>query len=375
MHKLHIGLIVNPFAGIGGALALKGSDGAEIRTRALNAGATKNALPRTIVALTPLLAHTDAFEIYTAGEDMGESICRQLGLPCHVVYSADALQTEADDTIAATQALLSHDIDILVFAGGDGTARNIVQANPQHTPVVGVPCGCKIHSGVYAITPQAAGEIVVKIINHELVSLMTAEVRDIDEDKFRQGIVTAKYYGELMVPEDLSYIQAVKSGGKEQDELVLIDIADEIREQMDEHEDAYFVMGSGSTVDAVMSELNLQNTLLGVDVVFQGEVIASDVTSAQLLSITQAKPCKLVITAIGGQGHIFGRGNQQLSPDFIERLERSDILIVATKNKLNSLGDKGFISDTGQPALDDKLAGPMSVITGYRDKVLYFVRG
>ncbi|MEM0911073.1 MAG: ATP-NAD kinase family protein [Pseudomonadota bacterium] len=375
MHRLRIGVLVNPYAGIGGALALKGSDGAEIREKALSAGAAKNALPRMSVALSKAVDHADSFEIFTASGEMGEAVCQQLGLPYKVVYTPQVSQTEADDTISAAHALLSHNIELFIFAGGDGTARNIVEADPQQVPVIGVPAGCKIHSGVYAITPQGAGEILVKILNHELVSLMPAEVRDIDENKFREGIVTAKYYGELMVPADLAYIQAVKSGGKEQDELVLIDIADDIKEQMDEEQECCFVMGSGSTVDAIMRELGLENTLLGVDIVLNGKVIAKDVTSQQLMAITQDMPCKLVITAIGGQGHIFGRGNQQLSVDFIKRIQRKDLLIVATKSKLKGLGDGGFIADTGDPALDKDLAGPIGVVTGYRDKVLYFVRG
>jgi len=373
--KLRIGLIVNPFSGIGGALALKGSDGADIRARALNAGARKNAIPRTITALEKICEYSDAFEILTVAGDMGESSCQQLGLACTIVYCANEAQTEAHDTIEATCELLKQKIDILVFAGGDGTARNIFTADLEQIPVLGIPTGCKIHSGVYAITPQAAGDLLVKILKGELVSLMSAEVRDIDEEKFRKGVVVAKYFGEMMVPADLAYIQAVKSGGKEQDELVLLDIADEVKTLMDDNADVYFVMGSGSTVDAVMGELQLNNTLLGIDIVFKGEVLANDVNSEQLKSFTKAKRCKLIITAIGGQGHIFGRGNQQLSPDFIKGLDRSDIIIVATKNKLKALANNGFIADTGDPELDASLAGPISVITGYNDKVLYFVRG
>jgi predicted polyphosphate/ATP-dependent NAD kinase len=245
----------------------------------------------------------------------------------------------------------------------------------RHVPVVGVPAGCKIHSGVYAITPRAAGKVVQQVISGELVSLFDAEVKDIDEQAFRNGQVIARYFGEMQVPEELSYIQAVKMGGKESDELVLSDIAAYVIEMMEEQPERIFVMGSGSTVDFIMHAAGLENTLLGVDLVQNMEVIANDVSAQQLLALTENIPTSLVITLIGGQGHIFGRGNQQLSPEFIKRIGKENIHVVATKNKLTALGQKGLISDTGDEQVNASLSGPISVITGYKDKVLYFVRG
>lgn len=194
---------------------------------------------------------------------------------------------------------------------------------------------------------------------------------DIDESLFRQGIVKAKRFGEMKVPSELRYIQAVKSGGKESDELVLQDIAADVINQM---EDELFIIGSGSTTAFLMEELALENTLLGVDIVHQQALIASDVTEPQLwqyLEDNSENGVKLVITLIGGQGHIFGRGNQQLSPRVIKAIGKENIIIIATKSKLSALQSRPLIADTGDSELDQMLSGFMTVTTGYNDQVLY----
>lgn len=365
-----LGVIVNPFAGIGGALALKGSDGAEIREKALAMGAEKKANEKMAKALSILEALSGQFTVVTASGDMGETVCESLGIPCEVIYTAIAEQTEGEDSERAAKAMVEANVDLLLFAGGDGTARNICSVVGTQVPVLGVPAGCKIHSGVYCVSPSAAGQVVSQMIAGELVSEMDAEVRDIDENAFREGKVIAKHYGEMRVPAELTYVQAVKMGGKEDEALVLDDIAAYVSEIMDDEPDTYFVMGSGSTVGAVMEFLDLDNTLLGVDVVKQGEVVASDVTASELITLTQDKPTKVILTVIGGQGHILGRGNQQLSPAFIRQIGKQNMLVVATKQKLQALNGKPLRLDSSDASLDSELAGAFTVITGYKDKVL-----
>ena len=393
--RFKLGLIINPYAGIGGAQALKGSDGKAVREQALAAGAEQLAMHKTALALNELEGVFDGthdstlddslkldkaqLTIYTAEGDMGASVARACGFEVNIVYSPNHTQTEASDTEQLATALKHADVDLILFAGGDGTARNIYTAIGSSIPVLGIPAGCKIHSGVYAITPRAAGKVLRQVVSGELVSLLEGEVKDINEEKFRQGQVVAQYFGEMLVPEELNYIQAVKMGGKESDELVLNDIAAHIMELMEDYPNDIFIMGSGSTVDAIMQTAGFENTLLGVDIVYKQEVIAKDVSAKQLLATcadykTHDNQIRLVITLIGGQGHIFGRGNQQLSPEFIALLVKENIHIVAAKTKLNALGQKGLIADTGSTKLDRALSGPIPVITGYKDKVLYFVR-
>ncbi len=365
-----LGVVVNPFAGIGGALALKGSDGAEIREKALAMGAEKKANEKMAKALSILEALSGQFTVVTAAGDMGASVCESLGIPFEVIYSPDSEQTEGEDSERAAKAMVEANVDLLLFAGGDGTARNICSVVGTQVPVLGVPAGCKIHSGVYCVSPSAAGQVVSQMIAGELVSEMDAEVRDIDENAFREGKVIAKHYGEMRVPAELTYVQAVKMGGKEDEALVLDDIAAYISEIMDEEPETYFVMGSGSTVGSVMEFLALDNTLLGVDIVKNREVVANDVTAPELLALTQGKPTKVILTVIGGQGHILGRGNQQLSPAFIRQIGKQNMLIVATKQKLQALNGKPLRLDSSDATLDTELAGAFTVITGYKDKVL-----
>ena len=258
---------------------------------------------------------------------------------------------------------------MLLFVGGDGTARNIYTAVGDSFPVLGIPAGVKIHSSVYAVTPGSAGKILESLITNQLVTLMDADVMDIDESLFRQGIVKAKRYGEMQVPASLRYMQAVKMGGQESDELVLADIAADVIKEMD---DQLFVIGSGSTTAFLMEELALDNTLLGVDLVQDQTLLASDVTEKQLLeAISQHRDVKLLSTLIGGQGHVFGRGNQQLSPAVIRAIGQENIMVIATKTKLEALNNRPLIVDTGDCELNKQLSGFIKVTTGYNDYVMY----
>lgn len=368
LRKFRLGLVINPYAGIGGAMALKGSDGADIRQKALAAGAEKKANQRTEAALQVFAQHKDIVQVITAAGEMGQQVAENLGFSTEVIYTPENAPTEAVDTENAVKCLAENGVDLLLFAGGDGTARNVCSVIPESLPALGIPAGVKIHSGVYAITPKAAGRVVEKLIMGELVSLDDAEVMDIDEVAFREGKVRARQYGAMRIPAELHYVQAVKNGGKESEELVLADIAAHVIELM---EDELFIMGSGTTVAAIMEEMGLPNTLLGVDLVQHQELLASDLNANSLLQQIKGQSCKLVITLIGGQGHIFGRGNQQLSPEVIRAVGRENILIVATKTKLQALNGKPLIADTGDDALNAELAGLIPVITGYRDQVLY----
>ncbi|KAA1159016.1 ATP-NAD kinase family protein [Pseudoalteromonas distincta] len=365
-----LGLIVNPVAGLGGTVALKGSDGAHTAAKAIELGAEPKANSRTKAALEVLLPYKERLTIYTVNGDMGEQTAKALGFNVEVVYNTAAITTP-DDTEQAAKILKNSGVDLVLFAGGDGTARNICHAIEDTIPVLGIPAGCKIHSGVYAITPKAAGRVVEMLVKGELVTLADADVMDIDEDAFRQGTVKAKRYGEMQTPSEVRYMQAVKNGGKETDELVLADIAAHVVSQMDE--DTFYIMGSGSTVEAIMEEMGLENTLLGVDLIKDQTLVAQDLTAKQLLELTHDQSTKLVITLIGGQGHIFGRGNQQLSPALIRAIGKENIIVVATKTKLQALNSRPLICDTGDGELDDELTGYIKVTTGFNDHIMYAV--
>ncbi|RQX21635.1 ATP-NAD kinase, partial [Aeromonas caviae] len=178
-----------------------------------------------------------------------------------------------------------------------------------------------------------------------------------------------RHYGQLLVPGDLRYVQAVKQGGRESEELVLADLAAGVVEQMEP--DTLYLMGSGSTVAACMGELGLENTLLGVDLVENGQLIGQDLSAAEILTRICGRRCRLIITLIGGQGHLFGRGNQQLSPDVIRAVGREHIQVLATKAKLAALEGRPLLVDTDDPALNRSLSGYLRITTGYKDQVIY----
>ena len=369
VNRLTVGLVVNPYAGIGGAIALKGSDGADIREKALKAGAERKAMQRAETALKILQNYQKQLDFVTCGGEMGENVLKSLGFSYQTVFNPNTQETSSDDTKQAVKAIIDKNVDILLFAGGDGTARDVYSVVPENQLVLGIPAGVKIHSGVYAISPTAAGRVIEKILKGELSSIHESDVMDIDESAFREGIVKARRYGEMSVPAELEYVQAVKMGGKESDELVLDDIAAEVIERVD---DELLVMGSGSTVAAIMDDMGIENTLLGVDLVQNETLVKSDVTEKELFEAVSKSvgSVKLIITLIGGQGHLFGRGNQQLSPRVIRAIGKDNIWVVATKAKLKSLNNQPLRVDTGDSELDNELSGTIRVITGYHDEVL-----
>ena len=371
---LTLGLIINPVAGLGGSVALKGSD--DVADKALALGAEPLANKRAMQALTALQPYAQHIKIITVANQMGQSACQHLGLQHQVVYTPQSDNTTNEDTRAAAKLMLAQKVDVIVFAGGDGTARDICAVCETHgqneSLVLGIPAGCKIHSGVYAVTPNAAGKILAAMAKGEMTSVTEADVMDIDEQAFRRGVVKAKLFGDMNVPAELRYIQATKSGGKESPQLVLLDIADFVIEQM--QADIHYVMGSGSTVAFIMEQLGVSNTLLGVDIVHQMQVKHADVTAKQLLDYAKQvgrEHIRLVITAIGGQGHILGRGNQQLSAEFIRYIGKENIIIVATKSKLQALNGRPLLVDSGDELLDQQLQGLVKVTTGYNDFVMY----
>lgn len=388
--RLHVGLLVNPLAGLGGSLALKGSDGEALRSvvQRLPASERARAARRMQRALAAMGDAVHALRFSTWAGDMGEAVLKACGLPVVVLGSTAAASPEApsstpaklaptltcaDDTRAAARALQAAGVDILLFAGGDGTARDVLDALGASLPVLGVPAGVKMHSGVFAISPEAAGELLARLAQGALVNLTRAEVRDIDEEAFRANIVRSRYYGEMLVPCEGHFLQHTKIGGREDPQLAVADIADWLVEQL--QPGRTYLIGPGSTTAAVMSALGLPNTLLGVDVVRDGGVIAADANTDTLLRELARAPggASIVVTAIGGQGHVFGRGNQQFSPQVIRAVGVENVIIVASKSKISALGGRPLLVDTNDPLLDEALAGYRNVVTGYDDQVLYRV--
>lgn len=371
---LHIGLLVNPLAGLGGSRALKGSDGEVVRELAANL--TDQELRRSSDRVRRALAALDDLaplvRFSTWGGAMGADAVVGMPFEVEVVGAPRGELSSAADTTDAVRALQETGIDLLVFAGGDGTARDIADAVGTSLPVLGIPAGVKMHSGVYALSPEAAGQLLRQLVQGELVGLRAQQVRDIDEEAFRNDVVRSRFYGEMQVPGEGRFLQRTKVGGRESQELVAAEIADWLAEQV--REDTLYLLGPGSTTCAVKEALGMQPTLLGVDAWRGGKTLAVDADEKTLLELlADAGPANIVVTAIGGQGHIFGRGNQQFSPAVVAAVGRENITIVATKSKINALEGRPLLVDTNDPELDAALCGYYRLVTGYDDFLMYRV--
>jgi len=368
-----VGLLVNPIAGMGGKVGLKGTDGQEILKKALSLGALPEAELKASQALEILSTIAAEITLYTAPGKMGEDIAKKHGFKPHVVISADDATT-AEDTKMAVQAFVHSGVNLLIFAGGDGTARDVytVLGADSKIPAIGIPAGVKIHSAVYATSPRNAGLLAKQYLSEGSLPLRQAEVMDIDEDAFRAGSLSAKLYGYLSVPCSAHYMQHLKVGSAETDRALQEAIANQVIETMEP--DMLYIVGPGSTTAVILEQLGLNYTLLGVDVVKNRQLLRSDTGEKDLLGLIEGNKAKIIVTIIGGQGYIFGRGNQQISDKVIEKVGKDNILIVATRDKVLSL-DQGYLMvDTGNESINELLRGYMKIITGYREELIYRVK-
>jgi predicted polyphosphate/ATP-dependent NAD kinase len=366
-----LGLIVNPIAGIGGRVGLKGSDGLEIQERAFALGAVSESQNRVIQALERIKPIQDKIELITFPGEMGADAARIGGFEPFIIGEIVPGRTTAEDTRLAAKEMLEQNTDLLLFAGGDGTARDIYQAVGDRLPVLGIPAGVKIHSAVYARNPRSAGDLAVSYLNGETSTLQLAEVMDTDEGAFRQGELSARLYGYLKIPFQRRLLQSLKSGSATGEQEALDAIAYDV---VDNLQDGWlYILGPGTTTRAITTVLGLEKTLLGVDVLKDRQIIASDANEYRLLELIEGHKAKIVITPIGGQGFLFGRGNQQISPEVIRKVGIDNIMVISTKEKIRSLRGEPLILDTGDREIDKMFSGYVRVITGYKERSVYRV--
>ena len=392
-----VGLLVNPVAGLGGRVGLKGSDGTETVRRAIALGAVPQAGERAGAALGRMLERWPPDRerpLVLAGSGlMGERVARDAGLAPVIVGHLDpAEDSTAEDTRSIVAEMVAAGLDLLLVAGGDGTARDVCAAIGTTTPVLGIPAGVKLHSPVYATSPLAAGDLAAGFLAAAPARRRTAlaEVIDLDEDAYRRGEIAPRLFGELLVPAEDRRLQARKTPSPLSDGAAAAGVAEGIARHL--VPGGRCVLGPGSTVRAVAARLGVPKTLVGVDVV-DVEVgaplsigaapakvallVALDVGAADLERLVADVPSSLVVTPIGGQGFILGRGNQQLSPAVVRAVlaaaGRDGIMVAATPSKLASLQGRPLLVDSGDAALDMELSGYLSVVTGPDERTIYRV--
>ena len=347
---------------MGGAVGLKGTDGKEILEKAVNLGAKPVAPARAETFLSELKTITKDVKLIVGAGLMGESEAHNQDINFKVIGEQKD-QTSNQDTMETAKQILEEGVDLLVFCGGDGTARDLLNAVDKQVPVLGVPTGVKMHSAVFAIDPKAAARIVSRFMRKQL-PLWEAEVMDIDEDAFRRGRVSARLHGYVLTPYEPRLIQVAKiaSPMTQNDLRNQAAMAIYVIEKMEP--DVIYVISAGTTTRTIGDILDEKKTLLGVDIFYNKKIVAKDVNEKQILEAITDKPAKIIVTPIGGQGFIFGRGNQQISPEVIRQVGIDNIVVIATGNKMKNL--KSLKVDTGDSELDKSFQGTIKVITDYK---------
>ena len=367
---MHVGFVMNPVAGMGGRVGLKGTDGKV--AEAVARGADPRAPDRASRALERLAAVAPETTVSTAADPMGERLVREAGFePDRVVDPFDgdapeATATVADHTVRVVEAFvggnggdpgdpdaLADPVDLVLFVGGDGTATDVaatLERTGTETPMLGVPAGVKVYSSVFGVSPEDAADVAATFSRTE-----RREVMDIDEDAYREGEVHPELKAIAWVPvaDDLQSSKQTASGTVES---LAEGVAADINARSDEG--VTFVLGPGSTVGAIKAELGFEPSPIGVDVWRNGEVVVSDATESEILDAL-GETNVIVVSPIGGQGFVFGRGNPQLSPAVIRRC---DLRIVASRAKLDAV--RALRVDTDDPELDAELAGWVRVRVG-----------
>jgi predicted polyphosphate/ATP-dependent NAD kinase len=379
-------LIVNPVAGLGGSVALKGSDGPETVALARARGAIPQAPARAARTLRRLAAHPGEIEILAAPGVMGADLAREAGFTvtttgpepgadgrrAGVEHDGDPVTTAADTRAAAT-AMRAAGVGLLLFAGGDGTARDIYDAVGDQLPLLGIPAGVKMHSGVFAPSPEAAAQAGEQFLRDPTkLSLRAADVADVDEQAARAGRVASVLYGSARVPDLPRLVLPAKAGSRPAAGAALEALCHQLGTTLTPG--TLYLIGPGSTAAAVLSAAGHEGTLLGVDALLDGELVGSDLTEQQILALLERHAdARLIVGLVGGQGMLFGRGNRQLGAAVLRRIPRAHITILSAADKLLALDPQTLWVDTGDPELDAELAGYVRVDVGPREQMIMSV--
>lgn len=366
--EFRLGLIVNPIAGLGGAVALKGTDGPGITDEALRRGAVPKSGLRAEAFLRGIAEAGLPCRILCAPGDMGEEAASASGLHYSVIAPFRSGMSGAAKTGIAARNIRDAGVDLLVFSGGDGTARDIAAAIGDTIPCLGIPAGVKIYSGAFGRTPRAAAKLVVDWLWSAKRDTEIGEVVDIDEDALRDGHAAARLHDRLRVPKTQDGLQGAKQSVRS-DAGALRDLASEVAEKIAGFK-GIVLLGPGGTMAAIAEKVGIDKTLLGVEIVRNGKLVVKDASEDMILAETTKEPVLIILSPLGGQGLVLGRGNQQISPEVIRKAGTSALVIVATPEKLASLPRLQLYVDSGDEDIDAEMSGPRRVLTGFRKEMV-----
>lgn len=363
-----IGFLVNPIAGMGGKVGLKGTDG--VVTQAIKLGATPEAPKKAEESLKEFFSKYSANDIkwFTCSGEMGfNELNKAGGKDIEVIYEASEKNTTFEDTKKACKIISEKKVDLILFCGGDGTARNIFEVIGNSVPILGIPAGVKMHSGVFGINAGATAKMLHEFVNDRL-TIGDAEIMDLDEDRYRRGEWNIKLFGIAKGIVEPTYVQVGKETFESiSDNEIKDELSEYISDEMERLKDYLFLLGSGGTIEYIADKINIKNSLLGIDAVYNKKTIAADLNEHGILDLLKDyKKVKLVLSPIGAQGFILGRGNLQLSPEVIKKIGIENIIVISTPSKL--LSTPIIRVDTGDKELDQLFVKKeyMMVVIGYR---------
>jgi predicted polyphosphate/ATP-dependent NAD kinase len=365
---MRLGLIVNPIAGMGGRVGLKGTD--SVLGEALRRGAQPVAPARAtefLERIKDLQRHTKIEFVVPPGV-MGETEAETLGCPVQVLPMQITSKTSAQDTKRSIQMMDKAGVDLIIFVGGDGTARDIYDAlyGCTETLVLGIPSGVKMYSGIFAVSPADAAEVMLAFVRKE-AEITEFEIIDADEDAVRTDSFVLRLHGYLKSP----FLPARIQGSKE----VSPETIDEEENQRaiakfiveDKQRNASWILGPGTSVERVAEALGVEKTVLGVDLYRDGKLLPDMNEEGILREVKDWKNSWILVSPIGHQRIIFGRGNQQISPEIIRLVGKEHVIVLATKSKIQNMEEKVLRVDTGNAEIDNMLKGYIRVVTDYRE--------
>ncbi len=366
--SLKMGFIVNPIAGMGGRVGLKGTNGVLKEALARGAKPIAPIKAKEFLAKLKELQLEGSIEILTCPAPMGEEEVKAVGLTAQIFPMSLESETTAEDTKKVARSLVESKVDLIVFVGGDGTARDILDALQEVNKVLvlGVPSGVKMYSGIFAASALDAAEVVQAFLERD-TQTMDFEIMDVDETAVRQDRLSVNLYGFLKGP----FVPMRLVGSKQTSPETLDEHENQmatarfVMETMDPK--ATYILGPGTTIKCIADLLGVEKTLLGVDI-YRDTVVIKDVNEQKIIrEIKDWQNVWIILSPIGRQGMLLGRGNQQISPEIIKKVGKEKIIVAATRSKIQGIEGKILRVDSGDPEVDNMLRGYIRVVTDYRE--------
>jgi predicted polyphosphate/ATP-dependent NAD kinase len=363
-----IGFVVNPVAGMGGKVGLKGTDG--VLKQAIKLGAKPLASTKAEETIIEFITNypKDQIQWFTCSGEMGANELKKAGItPIEIIYESNGKYTTSQDTKKACRILLEKNVNLILFCGGDGTARDIFEIVGTKVPILGIPSGVKMHSGVFGITTSATAKMIHEFVNKHL-TIGDVEIIDLDEDRYRQGEWNIRIFGVAKGIVEPTYVQVGKASFETiSDDEIKDELAEHIIDEIEQNNDFLYLFGPGGTIDYIANKLDIKNTLLGIDAIYNKKLVGNDLNEEGILKLLgKYRKIKVILSPIGAQGFILGRGNLQLSSEVIKKIGLDNIIIISTPSKLVST--PVIRVDTGDKKLDQLFSEKefMMIVIGYR---------